>query len=96
MASALGLRTPGWAQAISAEGRACSLSTRRNALVHEALYADEPIGFAHPKTEQGMELELTNFVARCIFALLGIRNEYTRSPVDTRQCIGFALQQAGD
>jgi hypothetical protein len=50
-----------------------------------ALYVNESIGFAHPQSEQGMELELTNFVARRIVALLGVRNEYTRSPADTRQ-----------
>ena len=37
-----------------------------------------------------MELELQNFVARGIFGLLGILNEHTRSPVDTRGCRGFS------
>jgi hypothetical protein len=48
------------------------------------------MGFAHPLTERSMELELQNFVARCIFGLLDLRNEYTRSPVDTQQCFGFS------
>lgn len=90
LAGKLGLIAPGWALPVSQGQNACSLSVRRNALVHEAMYAGEPVGFAHPQTERGMELELTNFVARAIFALLGVRNEYTRSPVDTRQCFGFS------
>lgn len=89
LAAALGLVTPSWALPVSANQKACSLSLRRNALVHEALYAGEPIGFAHPTFERGMELELTGFVARVLLALLGVRNEYTRSPVDTRQYFGF-------
>jgi hypothetical protein len=90
LATALDLLVPSWALPISAGLNACSLSQRRNALVHEAMYAGEPIGFAHSQTERGMELELTGFVARAIFALLGVCNEYTRSPVDTRQIIGFS------
>lgn len=86
----LGLHMPDWAKPVVHGKRACSLSRRRNALVHEALYAGEPLGFAHPQTERGMELELQNFVARCIFGLLGVRNEYTCSPVNTRQCFGFS------
>lgn len=86
----LGLHMPDWAERVVPGKSACSLSRRRNALVHEALYAGEPLGFAHPQTERGMELELQNFVARCIFGLLGVRNEYTCSPVNTRQCFGFS------
>jgi hypothetical protein len=98
LARALGLLTPSWALTGPQEQSACSLSLRRNALVHEAMYADEPLGFAHPATERGMALELQNFVARCIFALLGVRNEYTRSPGDTRQVFGFDFDwlEAGD
>lgn len=90
LARSLGLLTPSWALTGAQEQSACSLSLRRNALVHEAIYADEPVGFAHPAKERGMALELQNFVARCIFALLGVRNEYTRSPVNTRQCFDFS------
>jgi len=90
LALALGLFAPSWALPVTTGANACSLSQRRNALVHEAMYAEQPIGFAHPQTERGMELELTGFVARTIFALLGVRNGYIRSPVDTRQCIGFS------
>lgn len=90
LATALGLLIPNWAAPLAANQKACSLSVRRNALVHEAMYAGEPIGFAHSQTERGMETELTGFVARAIFALLGVHNEYTRSRGDTGQCIGFS------
>lgn len=93
LAEALGLNTPGWALPISVQKKECSLSQRRNALVHEAMYAGEPLGFAHPVTDHRMELELQNFVARCLFALLGVQNEYTRSTVDTRQPSGFDFSQ---
>lgn len=93
LAEALGLHTPGWALPISVQKKECSLSQRRNALVHEAMYAGEPLGFAHPVTERGMELELQNFVARCLLALLGVKNEYTRSTVNTRQTSGFDFSQ---
>lgn len=86
----LGLHRPSWVEPVVPGRSACKLSLRRNALVHEAMYADEPLGFSHPQTDRSMELELQNFVARCIFGLLGVRNEYTRSPVNTRQCFGFS------
>ncbi len=93
LAVRLCLQTPSWAMPMAAGKNACSLSHRRNLLVHEAMYAGEPVGFAHPQTEPGMELELRGFVARCIFALLGVTNEYTRSAVGSRQTIGFAFDQ---
>lgn len=91
LSESLGLHMPNWVVPVVPGKSASSLSLRRNALVHEAMYAGEPLGFAHPQTERGMDLELQNFVARCIFGLLGVRNDYTRSAVDTRQVSGFAF-----
>lgn len=93
LAQALGLQTPSWALPISEGKNECSLSQRRNALVHEAMYAGEPIGFAHPVTDRSMAIELQGFVARCLLALLGVRNEYTRSTVGTQQTPGFDFDQ---
>lgn len=93
LAQALGLQTPGWALPISEGKNECSLSQRRNALVHEAMYAGEPIGFAHPVTNRSMAIELQEFVARCLLALLGVRNEYTRSAVGAKQTLGFDFNQ---
>jgi hypothetical protein len=87
----LGLSEPKWLSVDAhPEER---LSVRRNALMHEAFYGGEPLGFAHPTAEPGMELELTGFVARCLLGLLGVRNEYTGSPVTTRQVIGFTFDR---
>lgn len=69
--------------------KSCALSERRNALIHEALYGGQPVGFAHPAGHEGMELELTRLVARLLLRLLGIENEYTRSDCTTRSTIGF-------
>ena len=91
LAEKLNLQTPSWAMPTNQRENACTLSDRRNSLVHEAMYADEPLGFTHPKTERGMELEMRGFVARCIFSLLGVSNEYTRSAVDSRQIVGFSF-----
>lgn len=85
---ALDIQLPTWA--ICRDGK-CDLSNRRNALVHEAMYAGQPIGFALPEDGGAMELELRGFVARIYLSLLGIKNEYTASPCTTRQTMGFAF-----
>lgn len=90
LATLLNLQIPTWALPVATGRNSCSLSVRRNALVHEATYANEPLGFAHPTTDPRMALELQNFVSRCIFGLIGVQNEYTRSPVDSRQVFGFS------
>jgi hypothetical protein len=81
--------TPSWA--IPTGGKTCALAERRNALVHEAMYGGEPVGFTHPAEDKGMELELTGLVARLLLRLLGIENEYTRSACTTYQTIGFSF-----
>jgi len=85
----LGVPTPSWA--IPTGGKTCALAERRNALVHEAMYGGEPVGFTHPAEDKGMELELTGLVARLLLRLLGIENEYTRSACTTYQTIGFSF-----
>jgi hypothetical protein len=89
LAVALSLQTPSWANAISPSKKECDLSRKRNELAHEALYGGVPIGFAASSEDYRLQLELKNFVARCIFGLLGVKNVYTQSPVDSRQIRGF-------
>lgn len=91
LAEALAIPVPQWATPLSAGKTECQLSRQRNALVHEAIYAGEPIGFASTAAAADLTLELTGFVARCWLRLIGIDNEYTRSPVSTRQMIGFTF-----
>lgn len=84
----LGVPTPVWANVPAGES-ACALSERRNALVHEAMYGGQPVGFTHPADHKGMEFELTLLVARLLLRLLGTENEYTRSACTYYQTVGF-------
>ncbi|MDO8933822.1 MAG: hypothetical protein Q7U97_15620 [Rhodocyclaceae bacterium] len=86
----LGVPTPAWANVPTGQ-RTCALSERRNALIHEAMYGGQPVGFVHPVEHSGMELELTKLVARLLLRLLGIENEYTRSACTTRVTMEFSF-----
>lgn len=86
----LNMPPPSWAVCLSGQTK-CALSERRNALVHEAIYAGLPVGFVHPADQGAMERELTGLVARILLHLLGIDNEYTRSECTTRAMIGFTF-----
>lgn len=88
LCGALGIQLPAWAKIC---GRKCDLSERRNALVHEAMYAGLPVGFAFQEDHGAMALELPGFVARIYLRLLNIKNEYTDSSCATRQKIVFAF-----
>jgi len=87
----IGVLMPAWAniRTVGAK-KTCELADRRNALIHEAIYGDQPVGFSHPKNYSAMELELTGLVARILLRLLGIDNEYTRSECTTRETLGFS------
>ena len=90
LCSCAGVPKPDWAMPISPK-EGCALAQRRNALAHEAMYGGEPVGFAYPTDHKRMELELTGLVARIFLRLLGVQNEYTRSPCSTRSMIGFSF-----
>lgn len=83
-----GVPMPEWA-IFDGQKKTCALAERRNALIHEAMYGGQPVGFAHPAEHKGMELELTGLVARILLRLLGIENEYTRSACTMYQTSGF-------
>lgn len=85
----LGIPTPIWARQIPGASASSRLSRLRNPLAHEALFADEPLGYAVDKS--GVLLQLQALVSRCIVHLLGIGCRYTRTRVTTRQMHGLDL-----
>ena len=84
MCGKLGVLTPGWAKY---KGGSTVVSNLRGNAVHEALFGDEPLGFAvleGPNVEN-LILEMTNLVCRLLVALLGGQDDpYVKTPVDTR------------
>jgi hypothetical protein len=87
----IGVPIPAWANIRTVgKKKICELAVRRNALIHEAMYGDQAVGFSHPKIYSAMELELTGLVARILLRLLGIDNEYTRSECTTGATFGFS------
>ena len=83
MCGQLGVQTPRWAKY---NGSSTVVSNLRNNAVHEALFGDEPLGFAvlvGPNVEN-LTLEMTNLVCRLLVALLGGQDDpYVKTPVDT-------------
>lgn len=69
----------------------CELARCRNELVHEAMYAGQPMGFANPKGHHQMVRELTGLVARIFLRLLGVQNVYTQSVCDECGMNSFGL-----
>ncbi|NHC03503.1 hypothetical protein G9F31_06930 [Acinetobacter sp. 187] len=63
------------------------ISEVRNNTFHEALFFDEPLGFAIFKSESNRNvlLEMQNLICRFLVALLiNPKNDYIRTPLDTR------------
>ena len=82
----LGVGTPVWAKSTGRHDTVVS-GLRNNAL-HEALFVDEPLGFAvhGGGTGENLPLEMTNLVCRLLVALIGGNDvRYLKSPVNTRQ-----------
>lgn len=84
MCDILGLQTPDWA---TISGRRTVVSNLRNKTVHEALFGDEPLGFAvleGPNVEN-LTLEMSHLICRLVVALLGGQYDpYVNTPVNTR------------
>lgn len=83
-----GVSKPLWVNPLPGQNT-CALAERRNALIHEAMYGGQPVGFAHPLDHPNMELELTGLVARILLRLLGNQNAYTASECTTRSLHRF-------
>jgi len=79
MAADYGMTLPDWARTNSA-GKS-ELSRLRNGLFHEALWADEPIGFSHPTDVPSIHTELHRMNSRLLLAILGEREGYVASPL---------------
>ena len=92
MCSELGIQAPSWARRVGGS-RAVVPDLRNNAL-HEALFVDEPLGFAiyGINTGDNITLEMNALVCRLLVALLGGNdNKYLSSSVNTRQRYGLSL-----
>lgn len=92
MCQHFGMPVPDWADPNAVSG--AEVAIIRNDAVHEALYMDEPLGFAlhGVGTNQNLTLELEALVCRLLVALIGGRSaDYIHTPVNTRQRHGLRL-----
>lgn len=78
LASEYGIQVPEWASTTNGES---FLSQLRNALIHEGLWAQEPIGFTHPPLYKAIHIDLYHLNSRILLALLGDSTEYIRKPL---------------
>lgn len=80
------LPVPAWAQPANSK---TTISVARNDTLHEALFNEEPLGFAVFGGNQGvaaMPLQMQALTCRLLIALLGRPDaSYVKSPVDGRQ-----------
>lgn len=92
MCSRFGMPLPDWADPSRPGG--AEVAFIRNGTVHEALFMDQPLGFAlhGVGSNQNITLEMEGLISRLLVALLGEPlNDYVSSPVTTRQLHGLAL-----
>jgi hypothetical protein len=74
------------------DGKFCQLSRLRNALMHDAVYRGEPVGW-RPSTEVGnLELEFRGLILRAIIALLRVDCSYTSASVTSGAAQGLGLR----
>lgn len=79
LAAAYGIPLPEWA--VVSNG-ASYLSALRNSLLHEGMWANEPIGFSHPKLYANIYREIHALNSRVLLALLGDQSRYVTSKID--------------
>ncbi|HEY9347110.1 MAG TPA: hypothetical protein VIQ53_17455 [Inquilinus sp.] len=88
-----GMDLPDWAAPNSKNHT--KISELRNAAMHEAIYYEEPLGFAVfslNNSSRNLTLEMTSLVSRFIIALLGRHDvSYVHSPVSAREMHGLKL-----
>jgi hypothetical protein len=87
-----GMPVPGWAKP---SAKKTGLSVVRNDTLHEALFFEEPLGFAvwgGAQASGSVTLQMQALVCRLLVALLGKPGcGYVTSPVNTRQRFGLDL-----
>lgn len=90
-----GLPTPKWAS--PGASKSTEVSAVRNDTLHEALFFEEPLGFAiyggnKSSQHENIPLEMQALICRLLVALLGKPDcDYVTSPVNTRQIFGLDL-----
>lgn len=96
MCQQFGMAVPPWANSSAATDN--RLSGIRNGIFHEALFFDEPLGFALYNRDQlagtprNILLEMQALVCRLLVAILGRPDtSYVKSPINTRQLMGLDL-----
>lgn len=88
LAEKYGITIPSWAE-LRESKKESTLSVLRNELVHEAKYAGEPIGYAHPK--DNYTLEFVSFNTKLICAVLGLKTPYLKMNPDCREFHGWDI-----
>jgi hypothetical protein len=92
MCGLFNMPTPTWADTGAANGPA--VAALRNATLHEALFVEQPLGFAvhGVGSNQNITLEMRALLCRFLVALIGgDKSDYVRTPTNTRQQHGLAL-----
>jgi hypothetical protein len=90
MCEQYGVKTPTWALPDPAKPRYSDLSGLRNDAFHEALFVEQPLGFASlrdsSKLSSYLLLEMQAVICCLVVALIGgVNVDYVRSPTNTRQ-----------
>jgi hypothetical protein len=89
LCQSLGMETPTWATTQS-DGKSI-VADIRNLTLHEALFMNEPLGFAIHRAGN-LTLEMQALICRFLVALLGSNDQkYIASPTNTRQRHGLQL-----
>lgn len=80
-----GLITPAWADTSATPTPV--ITALRNQTFHEALFGDQPLGFAAQDLTAIHEMmtDLQGLICRLLVALLGGTSEYVATPLGTRQ-----------
>ncbi len=86
-----GLVTPTWADTSATATPA--ITALRNQTFHEALFGDQPLGFAAQDLTaiHEMMMDLQGLICRLLVALLGGTSDYIATPLGTRQRHGLEL-----